>query len=83
MEDDWHGLAKTADFMRGVSFLFIIIHLYWFCHDTFQGYRVNTPDNRRSTRQFSTDFGPVLFSDLYQDILPCHAYTRMHDELRS
>lgn len=37
MEDDWHGLAKTADFMRGVSFLFIIIHLYWFCHDTFQG----------------------------------------------
>ena len=30
-EDDLRGLA---DFMRGVSVLFLAVHLYWFCYGT-------------------------------------------------
>ena len=33
-EDDLRGLAKTADFMRGESVLFLAVHLYWFCYGT-------------------------------------------------
>ena len=31
-EDDLRGLAKVTDFMRAVSFLFLAIHIYWFCY---------------------------------------------------
>ena len=34
-EDDLRGLAKVADFMRAISFLFLAIHIYWFCYDWF------------------------------------------------
>ena len=27
-EDDLRGLAKVADFMRAISFLFLAIHIY-------------------------------------------------------
>ncbi|MDU1892142.1 MAG: conjugal transfer protein MobC [Dysgonomonas sp.] len=31
-EDDLRGLAKVMDFMRALSILFVVIHLYWFCY---------------------------------------------------
>ena len=31
-EDDLRGLAKVTDFMRAISFLFLAIHIYWFCY---------------------------------------------------
>ena len=31
-EDDLRGLAKVTDFMRAISFLFMAIHVYWFCY---------------------------------------------------
>ena len=31
-EDDLRGLAKVMDFMRAISILFVIIHIYWFCY---------------------------------------------------
>ena len=30
-EDDLRGLAKVMQFMRAVSILMIVIHLYWYC----------------------------------------------------
>ena len=33
-EDDLRGLAKVMDFMRAVSVLFVVIHIYWFCYGT-------------------------------------------------
>jgi hypothetical protein len=32
-EDDLRGLAKTMEFMRAVSILFCVIHVYWFCYE--------------------------------------------------
>lgn len=31
-EDDLRGLAKTTDFMRTIAFLFVAIHIYWYCY---------------------------------------------------
>ncbi len=35
-EDDLRGLAKTMEFMRAVSILFVAIHCYWFCYEAFR-----------------------------------------------
>ncbi len=34
-EDDLRGLAKIMAFMRAVSILLVLMHLYWFCYDFF------------------------------------------------
>jgi branched-subunit amino acid transport protein AzlD len=34
-EDDLRGLAKIMAFMRAVSILLVLIHLYWFCYGLF------------------------------------------------
>jgi hypothetical protein len=31
-EDDLRGLAKVMEFMRGVSILFCVVNVYWFCY---------------------------------------------------
>ncbi len=30
-EDDLRGLARVMEFMRAVSILFVVIHIYWYC----------------------------------------------------
>ncbi len=30
-EDDLRGLAKVMEFMRAVSIIFVVIHIYWYC----------------------------------------------------
>lgn len=34
-EDDLRGLAKTMEFMRAISILFLVIHVYWYCYQAF------------------------------------------------
>ena len=34
-EDDLRGLAKIMAFMRAVSILLVLMHLYWFCYRFF------------------------------------------------
>ncbi len=34
-EDDLRGLAKIMAFMRAVSIIIVLMHLYWFCHGFF------------------------------------------------
>ena len=31
-EDDLRGLAKVMEFMRAISIVFIVIHVYWYCY---------------------------------------------------
>lgn len=31
-EDDLRGLAKVIQFMRAISILLLVIHIYWFCY---------------------------------------------------
>ncbi len=32
-EDDLRGLAKVMQFMRALSILILILHIYWYCYD--------------------------------------------------
>ena len=34
-EDDLRGLAKIMGFMRAVSIILVLMHLYWFCYKFF------------------------------------------------
>jgi len=45
-EDDLRGLAKTMNFMRAISVLFIVINIYWFCYGTLKewGTTINVLD---------------------------------------
>lgn len=31
-EDDLRGLAEVMQFMRMISVLLLVIHVYWFCY---------------------------------------------------
>ncbi|PWN58110.1 conjugal transfer protein MobC [Chryseobacterium viscerum] len=35
-EDDLRGLAKIMEFMRAVSIILVLMHLYWFCYSFFE-----------------------------------------------
>lgn len=40
-EDDLRGLAKVMEFMRGISILFILMNIYWFCYETIRDWGIN------------------------------------------
>ena len=40
-EDDLRGLAKVMDFMRAISIVLVLIHIYWYCHAYFVGMNYN------------------------------------------
>ena len=40
-EDDLRGLAKAMDFMRAISIIMVIIHIYWYCHSYFLSFNFN------------------------------------------
>ena len=71
-EDDLRGLAKTMEFMRAISILFVVIHSYWFCYEAFNQWNitVGTLDKiltnfQRTTGLFSLPFWTKLFSVLF------------------
>ena len=40
-EDDLRGLAKVMEFMRAISIVFVVIHVYWFCYRAFVDAGIN------------------------------------------
>ena len=40
-EDDLRGLAKVMDFMRAISIVLVLIHIYWYCHAYFVSMNYN------------------------------------------
>ena len=40
-EDDLRGLSKVMDFMRALSILFVVIHIYWYCYGQILAWDVN------------------------------------------
>jgi DNA-binding transcriptional regulator YbjK len=40
-EDDIRGLAKTMDFLRAISILFVVINLYWFCYEAIKDWGID------------------------------------------
>ena len=61
-EDDLRGLAKVMEFMRAISIVFIVIHVYWFCYGTFVDMGINIGVVDRILLNFQRTAG--LFSNL-------------------
>ncbi|MFV0265646.1 MAG: conjugal transfer protein MobC, partial [Draconibacterium sp.] len=40
-EDDLRALGKIIDFIRAVSILFVVVHIYWFCYQMVSEYKLN------------------------------------------
>ena len=40
-EDDLRGLAKVMEFMRGISILFVLMNIYWFCYEAIRDWGIN------------------------------------------
>ncbi|MTT25737.1 conjugal transfer protein TraG, partial [Parabacteroides merdae] len=61
-EDDLRGLAKAMEFMRAISIVFIVIHVYWFCYRSFVDMGINIGVVDRILLNFQRTAG--LFSNL-------------------
>ena len=61
-EDDLRGLAKVIDFMRAISILFVLIHCYWFCYESFREWNIAIGVVDRILMNFQKNTG--LFSSL-------------------
>ena len=61
-EDDLRGLAKVMEFMRAISIVFIVIHVYWFCYRSFVDMGINIGVVDRILLNFQRTAG--LFSNL-------------------
>ncbi len=60
--DDLRGLAKVIDFMRAISILFVLIHCYWFCYESFREWNITIEVVDRILMNFQKNTG--LFSSL-------------------
>jgi hypothetical protein len=71
-EDDLRGLAKIMAFMRAVSILLVMMHLYWFCYDYFinRGWTLEVLSKILSNFQRSAGlFSHTLYTKVFAMIL--------------
>lgn len=68
-EDDLRGLAKVMEFMRAISILFVVIHIYWFCYQSIRetGINIGVVDKillnfQNTSRLFSNILWTKLFA---------------------
>ena len=67
-EDDLRGLAKVMDFMRALSILFVVIHLYWYCYGQILAWGVNIGVVDRILLNIVRTaglFGSILYTKLF------------------
>lgn len=61
-EDDLRGLAKIMEFMRTISIIFIVVHIYWFCYQAIVDMGINIGVVDKILLNFQNTAG--LFSNL-------------------
>ncbi|QQQ28920.1 conjugal transfer protein MobC [Chryseobacterium indoltheticum] len=71
-EDDLRGLAKIMAFMRAVSIILVLMHIYWFCYGFFEelGWTLNLVNKiLQNFNKTAGLFGKPLYSKLFALIL--------------
>ncbi|KFC19120.1 conjugal transfer protein MobC [Epilithonimonas lactis] len=71
-EDDLRGLAKIMAFMRAVSIIVILMHLYWFCYGFFEQRSWNFEIVNKILQNFNRAaglFGSTIYSKLFAVVL--------------
>ena len=61
-EDALRGLAKVMEFMRAISIIFIVVHIYWFCYQAIVDMGINIGVVDKILLNFQNTAG--LFSNL-------------------
>ena len=61
-EDDLRGLAKVMEFMRAISIIFFVVHIYWFCYQAIVDMGINIGVVDKILLNFQNTAG--LFSNL-------------------
>ncbi len=71
-QDDIRGLAKVMEFMKAISILFMLLHIYWFCYEFISYFHLTHPiiDNillnfNRTTRIFSNILWTKIFTIIF------------------
>ena len=59
-EDDLRALAKIMDFLRAVSIILVVIHIYWYCYEAIQLWGINIGEVDKMLINFQRTAG--LFS---------------------
>ena len=85
-EDDLRGLAKVMDFMRALSILFVVIHIYWYCYEQILELSLNIGVVDRILLNFNRAaelFGSILCTKLFAVVflaLSCFGTKGVKDE---
>lgn len=71
-EDDLRALGKIIDFIRAVSILLVIVHIYWYCYEMVvtQNLNINIVDKILLNFQRTTGlFSSLLYTKLFATLL--------------
>ena len=85
-EDDLRALAKIMDFLRAVSILLVVMHVYWYCYEAIFAWGVNIGVVDRILMNFDRTAGlfrSILYTKLFAVVLlglSCLGTTGVKDE---
>lgn len=71
-EDDLRALAKIMDFLRAVSIILVVIHIYWYCYETIQLWGINIGVVDRMLMNFQRTaglFGCIINTKIFSLVL--------------
>ena len=71
-EDDLRALAKIMDFLRAVSIILVVIHIYWYCYEAIQLWGINIGVVDRMLMNFQRTarlFGSIIYTKIFAVIL--------------
>ena len=71
-EDDLRALAKIMDFLRAVSIILVVIHIYWYCYEAIQLWGINIGVVDRMLMNFQRTaglFGSIIYTKIFALIL--------------
>ena len=71
-EDDLRALAKIMDFLRAVSIILVVIHIYWYCYETIQLWGINIGVVDRMLINFQRTaglFGSIIYTKIFALVL--------------
>ena len=85
-EDDLRALAKIMDFLRAVSIILVVIHIYWYCYEAIQLWGINIGVVDRMLINFQRTaglFGSIIYTKIFALVflaLSCLGTTGVKEE---
>ena len=71
-EDDLRALAKIMDFLRAVSIILVVMHIYWYCYEAIQLWGINIGVVDRMLMNFQRTaglFGCIINTKIFSLVL--------------